>query len=126
MKPGKRILGATILVDGLAFLVFFALAAYERNANVIIPSYALKWELSKAFLDFAWWLPALQFLALSLALGSMAGKSENLLRDSILPGVLISALLAVLVLILVVLAEVVIGCGLFEDNKGESHHDPCP
>ena len=100
MKPGKRILGATILVDGLAFLVFFALAAYERNANVIIPSYALKWELSKAFLDFAWWLPALQFLALSLALGSMAGKSENLLRDSILPGVLISALLAVLVLIL--------------------------
>jgi len=100
MKPGKRILGATILVDGLAFLVFFALAAYERNANVIIPSYALKWELSKAFLDFAWWLPALQFLALSLALGSMAGKSENLLRDSILPGVLVSALLAVLVLIL--------------------------
>ena len=100
MKPGKRILGATILVDGLAFLVFFALAAYERNANVIIPSYALKWELSKAFLDLAWWLPALQFLALALALGSMAGKSESLLRDSILPGVLVSALLAAAVLIL--------------------------
>jgi hypothetical protein len=100
MKPGKRILGATILVNGLAFLLFFAFAAYERNANVIIPSYALKWELSKAFLDFAWWLPALQFLALALALGSMAGKSESLLRDSILPGVLVSALLAVLVLIL--------------------------
>lgn len=100
MKPGKRILGATLLVDGLAFLAFLALAAYERNANVIIPSYALKWELAKAFLDLAWWLPALQFLALSLALGSMSGKSENLLRDSILPGVLVSALLAASVLIL--------------------------
>lgn len=100
MKPGKRIVGATILLDALAFLVFFAIAAYERNANLIIPSYALRWELSKAFLGFSQWLPALHFLALALALGSMAGKSENLLRDSMLPAALVSALFAACVLLL--------------------------
>lgn len=83
MKPGKRIVSAVFLVDGLAFLVFLALAAYERNANVIIPSYAFRWELSEAFLDFVRWLPVLQFLALALALGSTAGKAEDLFRDSI-------------------------------------------
>jgi hypothetical protein len=94
MKTGRRIVTAVILLDGAAFLAFFAIAAFRLSADRVIPLFATRWEMAEAVLDLIAWLPAIQFLALALALGSAPGKPEDLLQQSILPTVILSAILA--------------------------------
>lgn len=100
MKAGKRLISAIILADGLAFLAFFVIAAFERRAEIVIPLFATRWELARASLSLIRWLPALQFLAVALGLGSLAGSAEDLLKASTLPAIALSALLAAAALIL--------------------------
>jgi hypothetical protein len=94
MKTGQRLFGFILVIDVLAFAALFALAAFQRNANVVLPSFAARWESAEAILGFIHWLPALQFLATALAIGSLAGKPEDLLRVSVVPAIILSALLA--------------------------------
>lgn len=99
MKTGKRIFLAVLAADGLAFLVFLGLAILRRQADLVIPLYASKWQLAEAILGLLPYLPALQFLAIALALGSSKGRADELLRDSILPAILLSALFSALLLL---------------------------
>jgi hypothetical protein len=94
MKTAKRIAGALILADLLAFLILFGIAAFRSHADLVIPSLAISWELSEAGLSLIEWLPALHFLALALALGTVRDKAENILRSGALPAILLSALFA--------------------------------
>ena len=99
MNSGRRIIGATIIVDLIAFAAFFAAAAFSHRPELVIPSLALRWELSEALLGFFGWLAGLQFLALAVSIGSSAGKTEDLVQAAILPTVVLSALLSAIALV---------------------------
>lgn len=100
MKLGRKMVLAVVLSNGLLCCAFFALAAWKRSAAIVIPAYALKWETAEALLNLIRWLPAVQFLALALALGSTEGKREDLFRGFILPAAVLSAILAAAALVL--------------------------
>jgi|GEM_PF-1348288 len=101
MSSGRRIVAATALIDALAILAFFAFAAASYSPARVIPSLAMKWEWSEAFLGFFRWLAGLQFLALAVSIGSNEGRTEDLVQGAILPAIVLSALLSAAALVAV-------------------------
>lgn len=99
MSSGRRIVWTTILLDLLAFAVFFAIAAFSHTPARVIPSLSLQWELSEALLRFFEWMPGLQFLAVAVAIGSAEGRNDELIQGATLPTIVLSALLAAFALI---------------------------
>ncbi|HTX73429.1 MAG TPA: hypothetical protein VMC79_11435 [Rectinemataceae bacterium] len=94
MSSPRRLIGTVLLVDVLSLAVFFAAAVYGYSANEVVPGFAFRWELAGALLSFFRWLPALQFLAVAIALGTSEGESRELIAASIIPAAILSALLA--------------------------------
>jgi hypothetical protein len=99
MSSGRRIVWTTILIDFLAFAVFFVIAVFSHTPARVIPSLSFQWELSEALLHFFEWLPGLQFLAVAVAIGSSEGRNEELIQGAILPTVVLSALFSALALV---------------------------
>lgn len=100
MKLGRKLVLAVVLGNGLLWLAFFAFAAWKRNADIVIPIFALKWEIADSILNLIRWLPAVQFLALALVLGSSAGTRNELFHSFILPAAVLAAILSALALII--------------------------
>lgn len=94
MNSGRRVFGSVLLIDLLAFALYFVYAVASYSANRIVPAFALRWETAQALQGFFVSLPGLQFLALAVALGSSKGKAEDLVQGAIVPTVILSALLA--------------------------------
>lgn len=99
MGSGRRIFGVVLLLDLLAFAGFFFYFVATYSANRVVPVLALRWETVEATRSFFGALAGLQFLGLAVALGSSKGRAEELVQGSIVPSVLLSAILAALALI---------------------------
>jgi hypothetical protein len=99
MSNVGRILGASLIIDGLAFAGLFAAAAFRFSANDVVPAFAFRWELAQAARGFFDALAGLQFLGLAVALGSSTGKTEDLVQGAIVPTIVLSAILAALSLV---------------------------
>jgi tetratricopeptide (TPR) repeat protein len=94
VNSGRRIFGAVILIDLIAFACFFGYEVAVYSADRIVPAFALRWEFALAMRSFLRALPGLQFLGLAVALGSSKGKAEELVQGAILPTVILSSILA--------------------------------
>ena len=94
MHNSRRLVGAVFLVDCLTLALFFGAAVWGYSANDVVPRLSFRWEIAGALLNFFHWLPALQFLAVAVALGTTEGESAPLIASSIFPAALLSAILA--------------------------------
>ncbi len=91
MKAGTRIVATLVAVNSVVFALLFALALAGFAPDRVIPRFALRWELTEALLGLARWLPATQFFAIALALGTASGDGDTLFRAA-MPHAAISAI----------------------------------